>query len=104
MKWFLLFATKRHWRTNSRIEDIENGLKWLQENAIKEDIQSLAMPALGCALGGLNWTEVAPLMCKYLDGIGIPIEIYLPREYPIEPQYLTETHLLAPNTQERIPI
>ena len=96
MKWFLLFATKRHWRTNSRIEDIENGLKWLQENSKKEEIQSLAMTALGCALGGLNWADVAPLMCKYLDGIGIPVEIYLPREYPIEPQHLTESYLLGP--------
>ncbi len=96
IKWFLLFATKRHWRTNSRIEDIENGLKWVQENARKEGIESLAMPALGCALGGLNWKDVAPLMCKYLDQIGIPIEIYLPREYPIEPKYLSESHLLGP--------
>ena len=94
MKWFLLFATKRHWRTNSRIEDIEDGLKWLQENFEKEGIQSLAMSALGCALGGLGWAEVAPLICKYLHGIGIPVEIYLPREYPIAPQYLTESHLL----------
>ncbi len=96
MKWFLLFATKRHWRSNSRIEDIEDGLKWLKKNCKKEDVQSLAMAALGCALGGLNWADVAPLMCKYLHDIGIPVEIYLPREYPIEPQYLTESHLLTP--------
>ena len=95
MKWFLLFATKRHWRQNSRIEDIESGLKWLQNNYKEEGIQSLAMSALGCALGGLNWADVAPLMCKYLDEIGIPVEVYLPREYPIEPQHLTESHLLA---------
>ena len=95
MKWFLLFATKRHWRQNSRIEDIESGLKWLQENGKTEGIQSLAMSALGCALGGLNWADVAPLMCKSLDRIGIPVEIYLPREYPIEPQHLVESHLLA---------
>ena len=95
MKWFLLFATKRHWRTNSRIEDIEDGLKWLEKNSKKEGIQSLAMSALGCALGKLNWADVAPLICKHLYGIEIPIEIYLPREYPIEPQHLTESHLLT---------
>ena len=94
-RWFLLFATKRHWKTNSRIEDIENGLKWVQEYAKTEGMQSLAMPALGCALGGLNWKDVAPLMCKYLDVIGIPIEIYLPREYPIESRYLSESHLFS---------
>ncbi len=94
-KWFLLFATKRHWRNHSRLDDIESGLRWVQENSQKEGIQSLAMSALGCALGGLNWADVAPLMCKYLDKIGIPVEIYLPREYPIEPEHLTETHLFG---------
>lgn len=94
MKWFLLFATKRHWRSNSRIEDIEKGLKWLQKNLKKEGIQSIAMASLGCALGGLNWKDVAPIMCKYLHGIDIPVEIYLPREYPIQPEHLKESHLL----------
>lgn len=96
MKWFLLFATKRDWRAKSRIEDIDAGLKWLQKNSEKEEVRSLAMAALGCANGGLNWADVAPLMCKSLDGIGIPVEIYLPREYPIESQYLTESYLLGP--------
>ena len=96
MKWFLLFATKRHWRTNSRIEDIENGLRWFQENFKKEEIQSLAISALGCANGGLNWADVGPLMCKYLHGTKIPIEIYLPREYTIQPEHLTESYLLPP--------
>ena len=96
MKWFLLFATKRHWRQNSRIEDIESGLKWLQKNCKEEGIQSLAMSALGCTNGGLSWADVAPLMCKYLHEINIPVEIYLPREYPIRPEYLTEKYLLAP--------
>ena len=95
VKWFLLFATKRHWQTPSRLEDIENGLRWIQKSFQEAKIESLAMPALGCSLGGLSWTEVAPLMCKYLHGIGIPVEIYLPREHPIEEQHLTESYLLA---------
>ena len=80
VKWFLLFATKRKWRENSRLEDIEGGLDWVQRNFKEQGIQSLAMPALGCGLGGLDWKDVGPLMCKYLHGIGIPVAIYLPRE------------------------
>ena len=95
VKWFLLFATKRKWRENSRLDDIEGGLDWVRRNFQAQGIESLAMPALGCGLGGLDWKDVGPLMCKYLHGIGIPAEIYLPREYPIDPQYLTESHLLA---------
>ncbi len=95
VKWFLLFATKRKWRENSRIEDIEGGLDWVQRNFQKEEIQSLAMPALGCGLGRLDWKDVGPLMCKYLHGIGIPVAIYLPREGTIPQEYLTATHLLT---------
>lgn len=95
VKWFLLFATKRHWKDNSRLDDIEGGLAWVRDNFQKEGIQSLAMPALGCGLGGLHWKEIGPLMCQYLHGIGISVAIYLPREHQIVEQYKTEGHLLS---------
>ena len=95
VKWFLLFATKRKWREKSRLDDIESGLDWVKRNYKKEEIQSLAMPALGCGLGNLSWADVGPLMCKYLHGIEIQVAIYLPREHKIDPQYLTESYLLA---------
>ena len=95
VKWFLLFATKRKWRENSRLEDIEGGLDWVRRNFQTQGIKSLAMPALGCGLGGLDWKDVGPLMCQYLHGIGIDVAIYLPRERTIPREYLTEAHLLA---------
>ncbi|MEH2297218.1 macro domain-containing protein [Nostoc sp.] len=69
VKWFLSFATKRQWRENSRLEDIEGGLDWVRKNCHDIGIQSLAMPALGCGLGNLNWAEVGPLMCRSLHNI-----------------------------------
>lgn len=94
VKWFLLFATKRKWRENSRIDDIEGGLSWFQDNFHAEGVQSIALPALGCGLGGLSWTDVGPLMCRYLNGIGIDVAIYLPRERGIDRSYLSEDFLL----------
>ena len=94
IKWFLLFATKRKWRDNSRLDDIKEGLDWLRNNFKQEGIQSLAMPALGCGLGNLDWSTVGPVMCRYLHEIGIPVAIYLPRERKIEPQFLKKSHLL----------
>ena len=79
-RWFLLFATKDDWRRPSRLEYVEDGLKWLVANASREGIESLALPALGCGLGWLRWADVAPLMCRYLRRLEIPCEIYLPRE------------------------
>ena len=94
MKWFLLFATKRKWQDDSRLDDIESGLDWVKKNYKKERIESLAMPALGCGLGNLPWADVGPLMCKYLHGIEIQVVIYLPREKDIDPQYLKAPYLL----------
>ncbi|MBU4398409.1 MAG: DUF4433 domain-containing protein [Planctomycetes bacterium] len=94
VKWFLLFATKRKWREDSRLEDIETGLGWVRENAIQEGIKSLALPALGCGLGNLDWRDVGPLMCRYLHGIGFDVAIYLPRERNIPREYLEDKYLL----------
>ena len=94
-KWFLLFATKRRWQENSRLEDIEAGLEWFRRNFEKEKIKSVAFPALGCGLGGLPWSDVGPpLMCRKLHDIGITVVIYLPQETEIIKEYLLETYLL----------
>lgn len=95
VKWFMLFATKRKWRDNSRMDDIEGGLSWFREHFASEGVTSVALPALGCGLGGLGWEEVGPLMCKYLHGIGIDVAIYLPRERAIDRQHLSEKYLLG---------
>jgi len=94
IKWFLLFATKRKWRENSRLEDMESGLSWIRDHYKQVGIKSLALPALGCGLGNLGWEEVGPLMCQYLHGIDIHVAIYLPREDQIDRHYLTADYLL----------
>jgi len=77
-RWVLLFPTKQHWRNPSQIEWLESGLLHLAENYKKWGIRSLAMPALGCSLGGLDWQQVKPLMEKYLGEMEVPVEIYEP--------------------------
>lgn len=94
VKWFMLFATKRKWRENSRLEDIEEGLCWFRDHFKTEGVQSVALPALGCGLGGLDWADVGPLMCRYLHGIGIDVAIYLPREKAIDRKLLSAQYLL----------
>ena len=95
-KWFLLFPTKRHWREDSDREGIEEGLKWLRNNYKAEGIQSLALPALGCGLGKLEWQDIGPLMCHYLADLEIPVAVYLPQEQEIAPEYLKPEFLLNP--------
>ncbi|GIV86884.1 MAG: Appr-1-p processing protein [Chloroflexus sp.] len=94
-KWFLLFPTKNHWREVSDPAGIEKGLQWLVENYKTKGIQSLAIPALGCGLGRLDWKEIGPLMCRYLSQMEIQVALYLPQEKPIASEFLTKEFLLG---------
>ena len=93
-RWFLFFPTKRHWRENSRLDDIEQSLQWLVDHYLKEGIQSIALPALGCGLGNLQWRDVGPLMCRYLNRMSIRSCIYLPMEHTPDQKYLSAEYLL----------
>ena len=59
-RFIINFPTKRHWRSRSRLEDIESGLAALAEEITRRGIRSIAVPSLGCGLGGLRWSDVRP--------------------------------------------
>ncbi len=92
---FLLFPTKSDWRKMADIKGIEQGLKWLVSNYKKEGIESLAIPALGCGLGWLDWGIVGPLLCRYLKQLDVPVNLYLPIEKKIPEEQLSEGFLLG---------
>jgi len=56
------FPTKRHWKGNSRLEDIKAGLGALIKEVERLRIHSIAIPPLGCGNGGLDWSHVKPLI------------------------------------------
>ncbi len=56
------FPTKRHWRGKSLYEDIESGLRALVEDLRRLEIRSIAIPPLGCGLGGLDWNRVRTMI------------------------------------------
>ncbi|MHB1505772.1 MAG: type II toxin-antitoxin system antitoxin DNA ADP-ribosyl glycohydrolase DarG [Sulfobacillus sp.] len=60
LRLIINFPTKRHWRSQSRMEDIETGLEALVDVIRRDGIHSIAIPPLGSGLGGLDWTEVRP--------------------------------------------
>ncbi|MFN4219616.1 MAG: DarT ssDNA thymidine ADP-ribosyltransferase family protein [bacterium] len=93
--WFLLFPTKNHWKEMANLNGVEEGLKWLVENYKKEGIKSLAVPALGCGLGGLPWWTVGPMLCRYLRRLELPVKLYLPREVKIPEEQLSKKFLLG---------
>lgn len=68
-RYVINVPTKRHWRGRSRLEDIEIGLSGLVTEIERRGIRSIALPPLGCGLGGLDWKDVKPLIHRKLDGM-----------------------------------
>jgi O-acetyl-ADP-ribose deacetylase (regulator of RNase III)/uncharacterized protein YwgA len=89
------FPTKDHWRSPSRLADIERGLDYLSAKIQEWGVTSLALPPLGCGNGGLEWSEVGPLIWHKLHGLPIDVEVYAPFGTP--KSELTEEFLSAPS-------
>lgn len=84
---FCLFPTKRHWRMASRLDDIQASLDALvaelaAASAIRNSrpIASIAIPALGCGLGVLDWADVKPIVVERLARVDIEVRLYAPQE------------------------
>lgn len=75
-RFIVNFPTKNHWREQSKIEYIKSGLHSLVKTIEHYEIRSIAMPALGCGLGGLNFKDVRHLIKTAFDLIP-KVEIFL---------------------------
>lgn len=74
--WVLNFPTKTTWRLPSKLEYIERGLDTFVQNCEQMGIVSASFPPLGCGNGNLNWTDVRPLIERYLSKVSIPIYVH----------------------------
>lgn len=82
-RYIINFPTKRHWKGKSRIEDIESGLKALVAIIHRNNIKSVALPPLGCGLGGLDWEDVRPLIENTLCELtNVDILLFEPKGAP----------------------
>lgn len=72
-------ATKGHWRNPSDLNDVEMCLFNIRYEIYMRNIPSIAMPALGCGLGGLIWDDVKNMMNRILGAVPIDIFVYEPK-------------------------
>jgi O-acetyl-ADP-ribose deacetylase (regulator of RNase III) len=82
-RFVINFPTKGHWRSKSKLSDIETGLASLREVIRERHIDSIAIPPLGCGNGGLDWSDVRPLIVEALEDLpGVRVMVYPPQEPP----------------------
>ncbi|MFZ1264937.1 MAG: macro domain-containing protein, partial [Anaerolineae bacterium] len=84
-RYIINFPTKRHWRSESRIQDIESGLAALVMEVRTRSIRSIAIPPLGSGLGGLNWAAVRPLIEQsFADLSDVEVLVFEPSGGPVD--------------------
>ena len=84
-RYIINFPTKRHWRGKSRMEDITAGLTALAQEIRDRGIRSVALPALGSALGGLEWRRVrASIEAALQDIDGLRAVVFAPGSTPAD--------------------
>ncbi len=78
-RYWVSFATKTHWQEKSSLSAIREGL----DNLVLKLTFSpswngvpLAVPALGCGLGGLAWDQVYPLLVSALSPLDRDVIIF----------------------------
>jgi O-acetyl-ADP-ribose deacetylase (regulator of RNase III) len=82
-RYLINFPTKQHWRAKSKLSDIEIGLRDLRKVITDRQIKSIAIPALGCGNGGLNWRDVSPMIEAALGGLeGVEVLTFPPQRIP----------------------
>jgi O-acetyl-ADP-ribose deacetylase (regulator of RNase III) len=72
------FPTKRHWSNRSQLPDIRAGLVDLQRVVADLNLASIAIPALGCGAGGLDWHDVQPLIHAHVNVLSLTAYVYVP--------------------------
>ena len=75
-KWLVSFPTKYHWRDKSEISSIKSGLSGLRNFCVNFRVISVAIPKLGCGLGGLDWNDVKPLVEEVFGDVTFDVYIY----------------------------
>ena len=69
-------TTKDHWKGSSKLEWVISGCNELKQFLDEKQIKSVAIPRLGCGLGGLSWDLVKPKMEEIFSDIDCEVIIY----------------------------
>jgi len=78
VQYIINFPTKNHWRYPSKPEWITAGLRNLRKKIEDYQIESIAIPPLGCGNGGLDWSVVKAEIESALQGLPVEIQVYEP--------------------------
>jgi O-acetyl-ADP-ribose deacetylase (regulator of RNase III) len=77
-KYIINFPTKIHYSEESEYSYISDGLDALIRHCNHYQIKSVAIPAIGCGLGGLSFGKVLRMIECKLQFLDLNIEVFKP--------------------------
>lgn len=92
-RYIINFPTKGHWKSRSKLKDIESGLIDLVKTVAGLGITSIAVPPLGCGNGGLAWADVRP---RIVDAFKVLPDVDVLLFPPGTPPAAAEIHTATP--------
>ena len=91
-KYVINFPTKGHWKSKSKLKDIEEGLSDLVDVIQRLEIESIAVPPLGCGNGGLAWRDVQPRIIEAFEKVpDVEVLLFAPDGAPAAAEIATAT-------------
>ena len=69
-------STKNHWKGKSQLDWVDSGCQELRKFIEKHRLMSIAIPRLGCGLGGLDWDDVRPIMRRNFADMNCDIFVH----------------------------
>ena len=74
-RYICLFPTKDHWRDDSTLELIRTGMDDLLLQMHHKGLKRVAIPALGCGLGGLDMAAVVGVVGECVKALGYGLTV-----------------------------
>lgn len=89
-RYLINFPTKQHWKAKSKIEYVRDGLVDFVSQVRNLGIKSVALPPLGCGNGGLDWSEVRPLIEESLNELpDVRFIVFAPGPETMKPEQVS---------------
>lgn len=88
-RFIINFPTKGRWRQPSKLEYVRDGLRDLIAQVKRLNIESIAVPPLGCGNGGLHWSAVRPLILEAFSAVPeVRLVLFEPGDTPAADQII----------------
>jgi O-acetyl-ADP-ribose deacetylase (regulator of RNase III) len=69
--------TKNFWKDRSEYSAIDTGMRELVKFLLKNDYRKIAIPRIGCGLGGLEWGTVKSIVLRHAEVLSDDFTVFL---------------------------